>query len=645
MSPSDSNHDTPPDVDAGRMSTRLRDLLTDPRLRLVLILAALVRLLTGLDLWFSDPLSRVPLSDPAYYHAWASAIANGEGFRENAPYWLPPLYPWVLSVVFRFAGPAIGAVIILQYLLGLFSAALLCLLSYRVAGRRAAIAAGVLWTLYAPVAFFESRLLAVNLAIPLSLIALNVLVRYEHRLAQRSESEPSSPRLALPALAGVLLGAASMARPNLLLAAPVIAATWLLFRRTVKPHALGICALLVGLLVGIAPSIAINYSRSGDLIPITANGGINFWFGNNAEAHGTFHAPSAEWGSIGTQRDVSIAIATEELGRSEPVNESEASSWWFARGRQYLFDSPGEALRLWGLKLADTLSSTEFGIQYYPAAIRRISPTLWIGALPFGLLLALGVFGLHDPKHTQTHGRAVLIGWLVAGLIASLLYFTYSRFRLPILVAWMPFAGRGTVVLIDCLRQRVEPSVTRLGVALALLVVSFVPFEGDYPRQLEANTLLDAGMALRVLDDDDRAYQLINRSLRLVEQNPRAMVELAKIIEQDGEELKASLAYQAARDMPGYYPPAVLNSCRMMLGASSEAIRDPERAVRELRAAIDANGPPDLDLLLLLSTALIDYPALAKDPDEARRLILEVLERDPTNPAALQILRYLDEHE
>jgi len=650
MSAPDSNHDTLPDVDDGRMSTRLRDLLTDPRLRLVLILAALVRLLTGIDLWFSDPLSRVPLSDPAYYFAWASAMANGEGFRESAPYWLPPLYPWVLSIVFRIAGPAIGAVIILQYLLGLFSAALLCLLSYRVAGRRAAIAAEVLWTLYAPVAFFESRLLAVNLAIPLSLIALNLLVRYEHRLATRSESKPSSAEssgagLALPALAGVVLGAASMARPNLLLAAPVIAVTWLLFRRTVKPQALGICALLIGLLVGIAPSIAINYSRSGALIPITANGGINFWFGNNPAAHGTFHAPSAEWGSIGTQRDVSIAIATEELGRSEPVSESEASAWWFARGRKFLFDSPADALRLWGLKLADTLSSTEFGIQYFPAAIRRISPTLWIGALPFGLLLALGVLGLHDPKRTQTRGRAVLIGWLAAGLIASLLYFTYSRFRLPILVAWMPFAGRGAVVLLDSLRQRVALPVARVGAALALLVISYIPFEGDYPRQLEANTLLDAGMALRVLEDDDRAYQLINRSLRLVEQNPRALVELAQIIEEDGEEQEAFLAYQAARDMPGFYPPAILNSCRMMLGASSESIRDPGRAVRELRAAIDASSPPDLELLLLLSTALIDYPSLARDPGEARWLILQILERDPAHASALQVLRYLDENE
>ena len=642
MSSSDTNRDTRPDVEAEYMSVRLLDLLRDPRLRAVLILAALVRGIVGLDLWFSDPLTRVPLSDPAYYHAWASALAAGEGFRADAPYWLPPLYPWTLSLLFRLVGPSVGAVVLCQHLLGLFSTALLCLLSYRVAGRRAAIAAGVLWSLYAPVVFFESRLLPVNLAIPLCLGALNLLVRYEHRLAQAGEPSAREPGLALPALAGVLLGAASMARPNLMIAAPLIALVWFAFRRTVRPRALGVGALLLGLLVGLAPSAAKNLERSGDLIPVTANGGVNFWFGNNEAAHGTFHAPAAEWGSIGTQRDVSVAIATEALGRSHSISESEASSWWFARGRAYLFDSPGDALQLWGLKLADTLSSTEFGIQYFPAAIRRIAPSLWIGALPFGLLLALGVLGLHQRERTVTHGRYVLFGWLAAGLVASLLYFTYSRFRLPLLIAWMPFAGRGAVVLFDSLRTRVAPPAGRVGAALTLLVVSFIPFEGQYPRQLEANTLFDASLAARKLGDDERAYELINHSLRLVGTNPKAMVELAKLIEQRGDEHKAFLAFLTARNLPGHYPPAILNYCRLLLGAQSEEMRDPEEGVRELRRAIAVTSTPDLDLLLLLSTALIDYPELAESPGEARELALEVLRRSPEHPGALRVLDYLD---
>ncbi len=626
------------------MSTRLIDLLRDRGLWAVLVVAAVVRVVIGFDLWFSDPLARVPLSDPDYYHAWASALAAGENFREHSPYWLPPLYPWTLGLFFRLAGPLIGATLIAQALLGLLSTALLFLLSHRVAGRRAAIAAGLLWTLYAPVIFFESRLLPVNLAIPLSLLALHVLVRYEHRLATPKESGLRKPGLALPALAGVILGFASMARPNLLLAAPAIVASLFLFRRTLRPTIAGAAALLLGLLIGIAPSLAENFSRSGDLIPVTANGGINFWFGNNEAAHGTFHAPSPEWGSIGTQRDVSVAIATEALGLQEPVSESVASAWWFARGRQYLIDSPLSALRLWGLKLADTISSTEFGIQYFPAAIRRLAPSLWIGALPFGLLLALGVLGLHDPKRAVSHGRAVLFGWLFAGLLASLLYFTYSRFRLPILVAWMPFTGRGAIVLLDALRSRVALPAGRVAAAVALLVLSFIPFEGEYPRQLEANTLVDAGLAAESLGDSDRALELFRDSLELVPVNPRAMVEVAKNQEARGDHAAAFIAFQSAWEMPGDYPPARLYFCRLLLGSETLSQRDPARAVQVLRRALGRESRADLDTRIMLATALIDYPEFSEAPDEARTLVNEVLKLDADHPAARGVLRYLDEN-
>ena len=49
----------------------------------------------------ADPLLRVLISDADWYHEHARAIATGESFRPGLPHWLPPLYPWVLSLVYR----------------------------------------------------------------------------------------------------------------------------------------------------------------------------------------------------------------------------------------------------------------------------------------------------------------------------------------------------------------------------------------------------------------------------------------------------------------------------------------------------------------------------------------------------------------
>ena len=404
---------------------------------LLMGVAALLRVLLLAELRWRDPLLFEPLSDAAYYHRWALLAAGGGEFEPGRPYWLPPLYPWALALLYRITGGSIGVTLLLQAALGVAATGALVSLARRVAGRRAALAAGWLWTLYFPVAFFETRLLAVNLAVPLSLLALLALLSARGRLLAGSPAR--APALA----AGLLIGLGALARPNLMLAAPaaVLALAW--GRRSRAALAAGLL-LLAGFAAAVAPAAAYN-ARTGEPAAVTANGGINFWFGNNPGARGTFHAPSSEWGAIDSQREVSLALAAGALGREpETLGEREASAYWFRRGLDWMARHPGEAARLWALKLADTLSSTEYGIQYVPGAYRASFWTPWLFPLPFGLLLGLAALGWPG----RSRGRAVLVAWLLAGLAASLLYFTYSRFRLPLLPALMPFAGRGALRLL-----------------------------------------------------------------------------------------------------------------------------------------------------------------------------------------------------
>jgi len=568
-------------------------LLRDRRLWWLVGLGALLRLVVGLHQWSSDPTMAGLLSDSLYYQAWATELAGGADFAGEGPglpYWMPPLYPQLLALV----GGSVGAMLLVQGLLGLVTTVLVvalteALLEGTAERRSAALWSGLLATLYAPVVFFEGRLLGASLATLLAAAALLLLARGYLALGDERR-----PRLAWLVAAGLVTGLLALVRPNTLLAVPAVAA-WLLVRgrrsglplgRSIPAAALFAIAALLPLL----PTLAHNRAAEGELVPITANGGINFHFGNNPEAHGTFHAPGPEWGAIETQRSTSLALASEVEGRA--LTHGEASRYWFGRGLGWLADEPGAALRLWGLKLADSLSSTELGIQYNLPAARHRAPTLWLLPIPFGVLLLLAALGWSRRDGQRPGARGLCEAWLVAGLVSALLYFTYSRFRLPLLPALLPFCGLGMVRL---LARRVSPIPA--GVGLALLVVSFLPFEGSYPRHLESHAYSDMAGALGVSPATraERA-ELHTRALELVPGNKPAALGLAVTRIETAAELpietpsgtaaaaEALAGLEAAVAIPVDYPSAEYQLAHFLANWPDPAINDRSRALAIVRA-------------------------------------------------------------
>ena len=625
-----------PPAQGVRNSGRPRELWRDRGVWALLGAAALLRLVVGADLWAHDPLARVPLSDAAYYLDWARALAAGESFHEldARPYWLPPLYPWLLSLPVRL-GLDVGGLIALQLSLGWICTAGVLALGWRFAGRGAGLAAGWLWTLSLPVIFFETRLLAVNAAVPLALGCLLCLQEWERRGAGAR---------AWAGLAGALLGLACLARPNLLLAAPAALLALALSqgqRARRGPLALAGAVFAAGVLLGVSPALVHN-ARQGELVPVTANGGVNFWMGNNAQARGTFHAPGPEWGDIRAQRSVSLARASEAAGR--PLGEREASAWWMAEGRAWLFAEPAAAAALWARKLADHLSSFEFGIQYVPSVQRALAPSTWLLLVPHGLLLGLAVLGARGAGA----GRAQLWAWLGAGLLASLLYFTYSRFRLPLLPALLPFAGRGWMRLWEARGGGPRPGLLACAAALALCAQSFVDFEPEvggapYRAHLQANSWADMGWRD---EDPERSRAHFERSLALIEANPKALHGLARAARAANppNEREALQRLNAARALSE--DGAILHDLAwLLIGAGDPLLRDPQRAVGLLREWIGRHAPstPLYDeLVVLLGAAVFDNPALASDPREARRLFEQVRARQPEHPAANAALMRMD---
>ena len=548
-----------------------KPLFADRRLHGLLLLAVALRFVVGIDVWSSDPTARALLSDSVYYRDWALALLGRAEFAFEGPdlaYWMPPLYARLLA----WMDASVALMLVFQGLLGLVTTLTIVafadlLFDEEPLGRRAALFSGLLWTLYGPVIFFEGRLLGASLATCLAAVALYLLLRFE-----RSE------RKSKLAFAGLALGLMSLVRPNTLLALPAVA-LWILWRarrgpapksaRLALQHA---ALLLLPALAALTPALLHNVRATGNLVPITANGGVNFYFGNNPESHGTFHAPGPEWGSIQRQRGVARQLAASGLGRPlAQVDDVEASRYWFGRGLDYLTTEPLAAARLMGLKLADLLSSTEFGIQYNLSAARSRAPSLWLVGLPFGVLLFLAALGW------RRSGSSLVLAWLVAGLVSALAYFTYSRFRLPLLPTLIPFCGLG---LAQLLARRCAPRA--LFVGLVLLVFSFVPFEGSYPKHLTSHAYVDmaAALAREPATRPERAA-LLDAALSAVPGNKPARVARGLLALESGDTTRALAELEAAVALPVDYPAADFELARLLAASPEQDQRDRARA-REL---------------------------------------------------------------
>ncbi|QDU85712.1 hypothetical protein Pla163_28450 [Planctomycetes bacterium Pla163] len=639
--------------------------------RAAIVFAVLVRVVVGLHLFLADPSTRQLVSDAAYYDAWAHTLESGEIWEAGQPFWMPPLYPWLLGGLYTITGGAIAATLFVQALVGLASTLCFVALARRLVSARAAHVAAWLWVLYAPLVLFENRLLAVNAALPLVLGGLLCTVLTLERL----ERGARAPWTAL--VAGLCFGLACLARPNLLLGPLGLAiGGWFDLRRartnghgasetsasnaaasnTPRLAALALAAL--GALAPLGAGLAANLARSDEAVLVSANGGVNFWFGNNERARGTFTAPGIEWGDIFRQRDVARSGAAQALDVPESTLDAGAvSDHWFGRGLDWIANEPGAAAGLWLRKLAANLSSTEYGIQVVPSVVRESAPSLWLMPLPFGVVLALAVLS----RGRGVRYRWALVGWIVAAQVAALAYFTYSRFRLPWYPALVPFAAAGVEAL--WLRRGTadaadgadgstanRPVAARPGpvawiAALAILAASYAPTEGSYPDALRSNACVDTALAwerrgvalvdavrrqqrprpdaLASIDltTRERRRAWLERALEITPGDAKALDELARLEWQEGDERSAAELLERALATGVDYPPARRRLALLRFDAIDGAVRDAARGREVLDTWLRAHAPDDYGALEL-GLVLAEHLLARRDTDDTAALRL-----------------------
>src|SRR5262245_42151964 len=167
--------------------------------------ALALRLLHVQQVAANDPFYDQPSVDSLVYSDWAKRIAGGD-WLGSEPFFLSPLYGYLLAAVYWIAGPGPFWPLALNAILGAGACALVYALAARLFDRRAAVVAAVLAATYPLEIFYEGA--------PL-LEALQTFLTAAVALAAVRALE--APTLARFAAAGALLGLSALARQNALL--------------------------------------------------------------------------------------------------------------------------------------------------------------------------------------------------------------------------------------------------------------------------------------------------------------------------------------------------------------------------------------------------------------------------------------------
>ncbi len=606
------------------------------RTLLIFGLALAVRLMHVAGIWdlvYFD----VPLVDGINYFNTARLIAGGELLGGNAPFWQPPLYPYFLALLMILFGGGMTPIYATQALIGSLSCVLIERIGTRVFTGRAGLWAGLMAALYGPLIHFDAQPLIPVLHIALTLLGLLFLLR------AAGIPEPAHAARRDWALAGLFWGLSAIATPNILLAAPP-AAAWIR-GRTRGASRVPVLLFLAGVAGPVLAVTARNAAVAGEFVLISANGGINFYIGNNPDYDRTIRIrPGGEFERL--------AQEPEHLGIA---SASGRSRYFAGRAFDFIASHPGQALRLYGRKALDLIAGREIPRNQELYSYREhswpLSIFLWrFGiAFPFGLVAPLALAGCFVRNGPAAGGRSLLWLYAAAYAVSILLFFPTSRYRLPLVPIALILAGRllaagrrawrrpavalafaGGLVLfnLDAARpSETWPEEEALNRAYALRMKNRV----DQAREeyLRAHALnprrIDPLNALAVMaaregrwEEADRRYRQVleiapdfvqirrdrSQALRAIGRREEALEELGIAVHlapRDGLVLADLCMAHFEGGSPALAEPWCLRAVearpdlpetRFALGLVSRALRKKEVAIRELEEAIRL-FPPD----------------------------------------------------
>jgi 4-amino-4-deoxy-L-arabinose transferase-like glycosyltransferase len=240
----------------------------------------------GLRLLFVTKVHPVPQSDFAWYHDEAVNILYGRGYvyKGHPTAYFPIGFPLFLAGVYAVFGVHWWSGVLANIFLNALTATLVYALCHRLFGPVCGWLGGILMAVYVPHIEWSSVLCSEVLFTLLFFLTSYILVL----------QKPDSTRLSALAAAGVCLGLACIVRPVALLLPGALFLYYLATRIGFWKSLRNALVVVLAMAITISPITIRNALAFHHFIPVSTNGGVNLWQGNNPHANGTYFWPETE---------------------------------------------------------------------------------------------------------------------------------------------------------------------------------------------------------------------------------------------------------------------------------------------------------------------------------------------------------------
>lgn len=353
------------------------------------------------------PLAEVAINgdgDTRYYVQLAQHLESTREYAQgHLRAYMPPGYPFFLSGLLRLGADS-PTIQIAQNLLYLLAVLVLAMLASQRHGWRAGMFVGALALASPSWLLLPQRALSETLFVVLVAIGISIAL-----------AGTTPPAFGRALLAGLVFGLAALVREMGLLLGGVIAAViglWV-WRADMRTRGITLAAtVLLGSVLIVLPWSVRNYSIFGQVVPISINGPINLYIGNNPEATGVYQwrlPPQAQAAWNRPDEGRSNELFASQLAGREAIAYVRANPW------HTVALVPRKLWTLWGPPVA---LHAGLGVG---ALARSAVAALWFACL------GLAVFGLWRMRREP-------LGWFIAGacLTATVLHavtFGDVRFR------------------------------------------------------------------------------------------------------------------------------------------------------------------------------------------------------------------------
>lgn len=582
---------------------------TPDRRRILLWTILGIALALRLAHWWAvrdEPFFAQLAMDSQEYDRWAQEIAGGDWLGAQV-FFQAPLYPYLVAAVYTVAGRSLDAIYLLQIAAAVAGIWALYRATREMADERAGLVAAGLAAAYGPFLFYDVQLLKESFAVSVTCFLLWALAGRRWLAA------------------GLLLGILALFRENALLLVPFLLPLAWSHERRVAGLARAGGALVLGMVLALAPVALRNGLVGGDFLPTTFQGGVNFWIGNNPDADGTYQpiVPGKQIPAL--ERQEPVRVAEQELGRS--LTPAEVSSHWLGKALGWAAGHPGAFLRLQLRKLGMFWSWYEWpdAVDYY--WVQGLSPVFRFFLVEFGTVSLLALAGLWlVRKDPRPFAPALLfaLGWM----LSTVIFFLFSRYRLPVVPALLPLAAVPLVRLGEAVRER-RP---RRRTAACLIVAAFLLPQLPWFEPRMDLVHYNLGRLAEERGDPAAAHEHYKAAFLLDPKSFLACMNLGNLAARQRDWPTALRFYQRAEAIEPRSDDVASN-----IGGVWLALGDLEEAERSLDRALALNRE---NLSALNNKTLL--LARRGDLDGARELNRRLLEIAPENPAGLRLRERLN---